>query len=170
MLGGSLSAVKRSLFRIHLITMLFAILTASLLLYGNVELAKYGDSLDPEINIEVQVRDGCRQLGWPLVACYTVTNEQGTSLGKFNVILACWDFAAAVAILTIVIIPVEWAERRRPWLRGHVSMGMVLVGCIVVLLLNEGNPWVFVGIVVAPIVAMLLVAGVFIARRTERSL
>ncbi len=169
-IGGKVVSTKRRFFRIHLISMMLIMLTASLLVYGNVVLGQFGDSLDPEIDIEIQVVDGARRIGWPIVACYTVTDKDGTWLGKFNGWQTGWDLAVALSLLTLVIIPVEWAERRRPWLRGHVSVGMALLGCVVVLLLNEGQNWVCFGILATPVFAALLVAVVLVLRWTERRL
>lgn len=160
---------RTTLFRIHLISLFFGMLTAALLLYGNVVLANHADSLDCDIHNNTQFADNVRQFGWPLVACYTYTQKEHVCLGKLNGGLLTMDLIFNFSILAIVIIPLEWAERRRPWLRWHVSAGIVLFAAMEILLSNDRQfqDLCAISIIAAPILASNLITGVLVARSND---
>lgn len=102
-------------FRIHLSTVLLVMFVASLLLYANVVFG--GAITDPEMDIASQFDDSFRDYGWPLAACYTYKNKDRVALGEINKWTVGWDVFFNGVILVLVVVPMEWAERRRPWLR-----------------------------------------------------
>jgi hypothetical protein len=112
---STMKAARTSLCRLHLTSSIFAMIAASLLVHANVVVPENCDSLDPAINNEMQLATNGQQFGWPIVACYTYTRSDTRCVGKINFVLIGLDATFNVFILALVILSIEWVERRRPW-------------------------------------------------------
>ena len=139
--------------------------------YFTPNVVLHGGILDTDIDHASQFADGYREFGWPLIACYTCTEEKHTCLGKFNFSTAGWDILFNLSILALVVIPLEWAERRRPWLRWHVAAGMALFVAMEILLLYDQCLDVLfaLSVMASPILAAILIVTVLVTPRIERS-
>ncbi len=161
---------KRRWFQLHWTTVILLLLVAGTLLGANTIIAAHQDSFDCDINNNIQFVEGGRQYGWPLVACYTMHRNGQVCVGKVNWVLVYIDCVYNLSFLVITAIVMEWADRRRPWLRWHVITSLMLFGICEVFFWTDWRleQWAVLTVLPIPIVAGVLMAVYFFSLWKER--